>query len=502
MRRYAGAIGGLVTFLVLLRLSWGCYAEHALQQAIAEHRAKGEPVFPPDFVLRKVADNVNAATYLKRAMEAYAAQDPSLSDFTDDLLHDPTLIAEQPLQSAKHLAKFESVFEQIRWSAGRRECEWGIAPDRNNLAINSFPHLRAITKLLAVAAFDAHLSNDDVAALQRIRELTRVARQTGRYGTIISLLVELAQFGLATSAIEFIAPELGARADRSAILRTQAEALINVLLDESYIWDAWNRAMLSERAYYLELLLDYVENPAATDPMTAVPVSPGRRAWNWLDKPAWQLLLARSMGEYSALASLRDNRDWSIVAREFPEPRLMRAALVGHPALFECLNPASEKRSIRIAGVLIGRQIAQNRMAAIAIAIRLYVIDLGTGPQALEDLVPKYLPSVPIDPCDPQRGPIRYRPSPFRPVLYSLGRNEIDDSPTWIDVPDRQDGPNTFRRYKSSRDDEIFELKRENIARGRWNFAASQPGQAVQNDSEKQDEKNRDDQPDGGDDQP
>jgi len=71
--------------------------------------------------------------------------------------------------------------------------------------------------------------------------------------------------------------------------------------------------------------------------------------------------------------------------------------------------------------------IARRRMAATALAIRLYEIEHARRCEKLTNLVPEYLPAVPIDPFSPDRRPIGYIPNAPYPRLYSVGRNGIDE---------------------------------------------------------------------------
>ncbi len=66
-------------------------------------------------------------------------------------------------------------------------------------------------------------------------------------------------------------------------------------------------------------------------------------------------------------------------------------------------------------------------MAAIALAIRLYVLDHGRRPARLEALVPDYLPAVPDDPFARDGRAIRYRSDEAQPLLYSVWLNGADD---------------------------------------------------------------------------
>jgi hypothetical protein len=75
--------------------------------------------------------------------------------------------------------------------------------------------------------------------------------------------------------------------------------------------------------------------------------------------------------------------------------------------------------------------LTDRRAAAIALAIRLYCVDHGGRfPAQLSELVPAYLPAVPADPMAADGRPFGYRPSAHPPVIYSVGRNAIDDGGT------------------------------------------------------------------------
>ena len=73
------------------------------------------------------------------------------------------------------------------------------------------------------------------------------------------------------------------------------------------------------------------------------------------------------------------------------------------------------------------RQLAKSRMAAVAVAIRLYEVDHGERPTALALLVPDYLDAIPADPFAKDGRPISYTPDADPPVLYSVGADGVDD---------------------------------------------------------------------------
>lgn len=60
-----------------------------------------------------------------------------------------------------------------------------------------------------------------------------------------------------------------------------------------------------------------------------------------------------------------------------------------------------------------------------AVAAELNRRELGAFPQTLDELIPDHLPTIPIDPFDGK--PLRYRIEDDGIVVYSIGRNKVDD---------------------------------------------------------------------------
>jgi hypothetical protein len=105
--------------------------------------------------------------------------------------------------------------------------------------------------------------------------------------------------------------------------------------------------------------------------------------------------------------------------------------------------------------ILYLRQLARRRMAAVALAMRLYEVDHGHWPAKLENLVPKYLPAVPDDPFLPAgTGKIRYLPSAKPPRLYSVGDNQTDEGGDYCSDPNDPASSSDLEKQ-----DHIFFLK-------------------------------------------
>ena len=90
---------------------------------------------------------------------------------------------------------------------------------------------------------------------------------------------------------------------------------------------------------------------------------------------------------------------------------------------------------------------ARFRIVDTALAVERYRLEHGRLPTQLEELVPTYLTAVPVDPVDGQ--PLRYRHEDEGFVLYSIGRNLIDD------------GGHGFRDADNEDDDIVFSVLRQ-----------------------------------------
>ncbi len=73
------------------------------------------------------------------------------------------------------------------------------------------------------------------------------------------------------------------------------------------------------------------------------------------------------------------------------------------------------------------RQASKQAAMEILLAAQAYRRDHGEFPEDLSQLVPNYLAAVPLDPCDPAGGPLRYRcDEVLKAVVWSVGYDRID----------------------------------------------------------------------------
>lgn len=90
------------------------------------------------------------------------------------------------------------------------------------------------------------------------------------------------------------------------------------------------------------------------------------------------------------------------------------------PEVFSVAAPSADKAIVR-------RQLSWHRLQAAraAVALQRFRLAEGRWPDALKELVPRFLPVVPPDPFDGQ--PLRYRLENGAPLLWSIGHDRVDD---------------------------------------------------------------------------
>jgi hypothetical protein len=104
---------------------------------------------------------------------------------------------------------------------------------------------------------------------------------------------------------------------------------------------------------------------------------------------------------------------------------------------------------------------AERRMAAAVLAVRLFAVEQGRLPRNLDELVPAYLPAVPIDPMGSGGQKLKYLADEKRPIIYSVGTNGTDELGSNVMLPKARFDDNW------GREDVVVHLKRQPRVRPR-----------------------------------
>ncbi|MBU0639817.1 MAG: hypothetical protein KKB50_13195 [Planctomycetes bacterium] len=424
----------LVAVLVgALRWWAGRTAQRRLDAQLAAYRAAGQPVLLADFDRPPVPDEQNAVALLNQAQAALVRAPQGCLDFAD-IATCPPLCAAYLEQARAIVAANQPALDLVRAARSRPQADWGLRLSTPviNVLLPMLGPQREIAKLLSTAALYEHEVGNDAAAVEALHDvLLCVDWMDELRFTILSHLVAVSISTQCVRTIEYIAPRL-VMADVSdaggqAAPRARVEALIAALLDEDGLRNAWRWAMYSERM----LQLDSVQALCnGTMGMSAIGASVGgptpvglTRPLEFALRPFWTMDALHMARDATAVANAGLAENWPAGRAQLPAEPVFDSTL---ERLARMLSTILQPSLTRIA-VLHFRALAERRLAATALAIRLYELDHGERPATLAELVPDYLPAVRADPFAADGRPLAYLTEAPQPILYSIGTDGADD---------------------------------------------------------------------------
>ncbi len=459
----------LVTALGTAWALWRVGAQRRLDAVVGGVEARGEPIhlsdFEPGTAHRPTLANAdNAAYHLRQAEANWPRIDGGvLITETDWFTYSSTRNDEErppdPITDNRaYLDSLAPAIDSLRRAAAAPAAEWDVVLGKTALE-TLLPHLgwrRKVVRLIADAAERALDLGDTRLALELMRLTLQTAPATnGPPPTLIGHLVYISINAMVFEPLEGSLPRMVIPADATDPTRREAEALLAWLSDDGPLRESHIQAFVGERmtvhdtglavadgrlegdAFVLEVI--YNLPPWAAGPLR-LGISP--------------LILHDTAFMVEYLNTLRDAAESADT-----EPQMQAAITSAYPGGIGAELDAHPYRHLVSRTFLAAydasirthfQELARQRLAAAALAIKLYEADRGRRPGRLAELVPDYLPAVPMDPWDPAAGPIRYLPtggalmwplpengtpklilpaggdgSPA--VVYSLGLNGIDD---------------------------------------------------------------------------
>lgn len=425
LKRVGLALLAGVVALAVVHVWWGCEARRRLDAAIAMYRARGEPVTLEDFraAFPPLPDHENAAKLYEEAARIVTRTPKSVSPKGDTPAEPAEALDELRATTAEAVAL-------VRKARALPRADWGVKLESPTIG-TMLPWLspqRDLSRALNSAALDSHAQGDEGEAIERLRDALDHAHKIANGSPfLICHLVFIACIANTCSTIETLTPALQIAGERSdaAAPPEAVRGLIHDLLNESRLHDQWRQVGAGERMMALDSadylsrggveMLGYVATPT--------PSSPPLRPVVYALQPMFELDAVFMMDHLTRWtdAGLRECYASALDALpRFPEQTVAYDSFAHQ--LSRTLLPSYE-RSI----TLTFRAVAMRRMAATALAMRLYENDHGTRPDQLDDLVPAYLPTVPADPFAADDQPLGYRPDAPRPLLYTVSENLEDE---------------------------------------------------------------------------
>jgi hypothetical protein len=422
----------LIVGVVLFYFGWGWSNSSAIDREIARLAAAGEPVKVEDLRPAGVAAEDNGYVQIRAALAALAAEDansplnqardtPRLPLFDDErsALRDAvetqrTALAalrpaiQKPVVAADHV-KFTSPALNV------------MLPDLN--------HLRKLANAAARSAMLEHDAGRHDRALEELAVIEPLARGAASHASLVGTLVAIGLRALEADTIVQMAPELRVGRRDGDVSPEQLRATIERLLDDKALRDELRLGYQAERIFQIDtmqcladgrLTLSQVSAPGGVKPGSGSPSAVFRA----VGRPFLWSNARYSLDYMSRLIALLGAPDWPTAKRQADplERELTQDKRRWRYVLASILLP-----SLARAQETHYRVIADRRLAATALAVRAYQVDHdGAPPPKLNDLVPTYLKTVPMDPMAAGM-PLCYRSEGDEPAIWSVGENGLDD---------------------------------------------------------------------------
>jgi len=417
-------------FLVLLRLSWGWYAHWQIHQIIAQAHRLREPVTVDDLAAQVGSAPSGAAAAFTRATVNLKLTSPRWAHPKSYL----TLPAPDDVTGNKMLgdvARNAALLGQLRAARSLPTGSWGPPPVHplKSALIMRFFGIYQLSDLLAWELCLDHVKGNDAEALETAQDWLKYAQVIDARSDIGGL--RWSAIGIqrdALQALRAIAPclRISQSSSNSSASRQQVQTIIKNLLDERAVREGGARPWL-----YLRIVaLDEAERDE-------VDAHAGGALLGRLLQPAFDLRAARDARRSESFILAASASDWPkalsmlIPGQKEVEPWLQSAARVQID--YNRLDPSLVQEQFHV--------LTERRATAAVLAMRLYADDHdGQYPKSLSQLVPKYLPAVPLDPMAADGKPLAYQmPEGERATvfLYSVGNNGTDEGGPAAGIPVR-----------------------------------------------------------------
>jgi hypothetical protein len=283
-----------------------------------------------------------------------------------------------------------------------------------------------LSEVLQFAARHEQLAGNDAEALELARDILRQSNLMNRDNPVlVTYLVAAGNDSRACDLVRVLSHDLRVLPDSNATTqptgpasRAQVNALIAELLDETDHRRGFRTGLQTERM---------MEYDCAVNPV-------GLGVWGvqmssivgMVYRPIFDLDAIRVMQNTTAVADAGAASNWPAANAQLPNVDRQFSSLTtaGNATrlLSRIIMPAFDRAVLRHY-----RAMAERRVAALRLAIRLYQIDHGgKDPARLDELVPNYIPALPLDLFASDGRSFGYFAAP-RPFVYSVGEDGADD---------------------------------------------------------------------------
>jgi hypothetical protein len=402
-------------------------AQRRLDAALRKLHEAGEPVYPADFDSPVPPAGENAVEDLVAAGQLIHQQAEAMKGF--DTLEMTLPLTDDEVATIKGVLPVrQKVIALVESAARKPGVHWAIDYSLPSFMVE-YPGLRQARSVAAVLQADAllaHHEGREGVALERIGQLRFVARVVDRQSNMVGHLVAAGIDGLSADVAANLAPDLKI-GGAGGVTPAQVRGVIDALLDERAPRQGMIDALRGERRDGWQTVTQLLGGTLKVNPKASAGQPSGRSSLQlYALKPLFlddALLLVRA--STGAIEEFEKSDDLPTFRARFNSDRLF-PQVRRSPALhmISVLLMPSYDRMIQTHY----RQLTDQRLTATALAIREFAAAHdGRLPKSLEELVPTYLPAVPLDPMAKGGAKLRYRGDGADPIVYSVGDDAGDD---------------------------------------------------------------------------
>jgi hypothetical protein len=456
-----------IALLAIAHAIWGWQAQRALNARVNELAAAGGLMSAGDFD-RQPAEYDRREDGAPDLLAAAAIIDDVGSERRAmDFL--PTTMPIDP-RAWPHLARarawYEPALRRIERAQTKKFFQFDhhlVSPVMDTVRLSELNPLHDLANVILLAAVVEHHDGRDNLVVGRIEQLMFLADRCETAPAEVGHGVAKGIHASAAARIEQFAPELniGAKNGDGQVSAEQVRKLIARLLDETTLAAGQAHAMQAERMTMLDLFRAMAKGEGRSSNSVV----------GYFGQPYFHANAQRAIDYMTQLsAAVGESNDWPTAAGKIGAIKPVENRFV----FARAFTGSSPERRIKTHFQIL----TDRRLAATALAVRLYQLDhSGARPQRLEELVPTYLPSVPLDAMAAGSRRLSYLPRAEHPVLYSVGENGDDDAGSEAAMPKRYGELAEWDRldrafYLSSRPRDVLYVERPGEAAERARLAA------------------------------
>jgi hypothetical protein len=311
-------------------------------------------------------------------------------------------------------AAIQEAMKALDMSWGRFPISYGSGVGIIGTLLPHTQDTRNMAYLLGAAADLKAQDGDADGALNVCRAIMKNARAVGDEPFFISMLVRVAVRAVARGKFERVLAQ-GEPSD-AALVQMQ------ILLEEELKDNLLLTGARGERAVGDEIMSDLQRSPGRARQL--VGLTSGGPGISIMSLDGLRMLMPGAM-KTNRMAMLKFNSQVVEIAKlpvdeQFKEFKNVDASAGKLPPMARLIVPAL----VKVANASL-RDIAQTRCAIVMVAAERYRRAEGHLPASIADLVPKYLPAVPLDPFDGK--PLKMRRFEEGLAIYSVGEGQVDE---------------------------------------------------------------------------